>query len=41
MKLLGITNADLEVIDQSIKFSISGTYWRKNGSILVQYTSYL
>jgi hypothetical protein len=41
-KLLGITNADFGVIDQQlIKFSVSGKYWRKNGSIMVQYISYL
>jgi hypothetical protein len=42
MKLLGITNVDFEVIDlRLIIFPISGRYWRKNGSIMVQYISYL
>jgi hypothetical protein len=42
MKILGITNVDFGVIDQRlIKFSISGRYWRKNGSIMAQYISYL
>jgi hypothetical protein len=42
MKLSGITNVDSGAIDQRlIKFSISGRYWRKNGSIMAQYISYL
>jgi hypothetical protein len=42
MKLLGITNVDFGVIDvRLVKFSISGGYWRKNGSIMAQYISYL
>jgi hypothetical protein len=42
MKLLEITNVDFGVIDQRlITFSIFGRYWRKNGSIMVQYISYL
>jgi hypothetical protein len=41
MKLLGITNMDFSIIDGLIKFSVSGRYWRKNGYITVQYTSYL
>jgi hypothetical protein len=33
---------DFEIADQQlIKFFISSTYWRKNGSIMVQYLSYL
>jgi hypothetical protein len=33
---------DFSVTDQQlIKFSISGRYWRKNASIMVQYLSYL
>jgi hypothetical protein len=42
MKLLGITNVDSSIRDQRlIKFSISGRYWRKNGSIMALYISYL
>jgi hypothetical protein len=42
MKLLGITNADLDVIDKCpIRFSKSVRYWRKSGSIMVQNISYL
>jgi hypothetical protein len=42
MKLLGITNVDFGVMDQRmIKFSISGGYWRKNGSITAEYITYL
>jgi hypothetical protein len=42
MKSLGITNEDSYVTDeQLIKFSLSGRYWRKNGSIMAQYISYL
>jgi hypothetical protein len=41
MKLLGITNVDFDEINQRlIKFSVSGRYWGKNGSIMVQYISY-
>jgi hypothetical protein len=40
MKLLGITNVDFDIIDGLIKFSSSVRYWRKNGSIMVQYISY-
>jgi hypothetical protein len=37
MKLLGITNVDINVTDQQlIKLSISGRYRRNNGSIMVQ-----
>jgi hypothetical protein len=37
MKLLGITNLDLDVIyKRLIKFSIYGRYWRKNWSIMGQ-----
>jgi hypothetical protein len=37
MKLLGFTNVNFDVIEQRlIKFSVSGRYWRKNGSIIVQ-----
>jgi hypothetical protein len=33
---------DSDVIDQRlIKFSMSGRYWRKSGSIMAQYMSYL
>jgi hypothetical protein len=42
MQLLGNINVDFDVIDRGlIKFCISGRYWRKNGSIIVQYFSYL
>jgi hypothetical protein len=35
MKLLGTTNVDFVVIDQCLaRFSISGRYWRKSGSIV-------
>jgi hypothetical protein len=41
MKLLGITSVDFDVIDQQlITFSVFGRYWRKNGSMIVQYISY-
>jgi hypothetical protein len=41
MKLLGITSVDFDIIDQVlIGFSVSDRYWRKNGSIMVQYISY-
>jgi hypothetical protein len=41
MKLLGITSVDFDIIGQLlIKFSVSGRYWRKNGSIMIQYISY-
>jgi hypothetical protein len=37
MKLLGTTNVDFGVIDQRlIRISVSGRYWRKNESIMVQ-----
>jgi hypothetical protein len=40
MKLLGITNVDFDAtVQQVIKFSVSSKYWRKNGSIMVQYIS--
>jgi hypothetical protein len=42
MKLLGITNVDFDVVVQLlIRFSVSGRYWRKSGSVIVQYISYL
>jgi hypothetical protein len=42
MKLLAITNVDFNIIGQQlIRFSISVIYWRKSGSIMVQYISYL
>jgi hypothetical protein len=42
MKLLGITNMDLDVIGQRlIRCSISVRYWRKSGSIMAQYINYL
>jgi hypothetical protein len=42
MKLMGTTNVDFDITDQQlITFSISGRYWRKNGTVMVQYTSYL
>jgi hypothetical protein len=42
MKLLGITNVDLDVIGQRpIRFSTSLRYWRKSGSNMVKYISYL
>jgi hypothetical protein len=42
MKLLENTKVDFDVIDQRlISVSISGRYWRKNGSIMAQYISYL
>jgi hypothetical protein len=41
MKLFGITNVDFSVTEQQlIKLSISGRYWRKNRSIMVQYITY-
>jgi hypothetical protein len=41
-KLLGITDVDFGVTEQRlIKLSISGRYWRKHGSIMAQYISYL
>jgi hypothetical protein len=39
MKLLGITSVGFDVI--SVIFSIFVRYWRKNGSIMVQYIGYL
>jgi hypothetical protein len=40
-KFLGITNVDFGIIVQRmIKFSVSGSYWRKNGSLMVQYINY-
>jgi hypothetical protein len=40
--VLGINNVDFGIIDQRlIKFFLSGRYWRKNGSIMAQYISYL
>jgi hypothetical protein len=41
IKLLGITIVDFDIIDQLVKFSVSGRYWRKNGSIMVQDIGYL
>jgi hypothetical protein len=42
MKLLGIINVDSDVIDQLlIRFSAFVRYWRKNGSTMRQYISYL
>jgi hypothetical protein len=41
MKLLGITSVAFGIIDlQLIKFSESCKYWRKSGSLMVQYISY-
>jgi hypothetical protein len=40
MKLLGITNVDFDRIGQRlIRSSIYVRYWRKSGSIMVQYIS--
>jgi hypothetical protein len=42
MKLLVIMNVDFNVRDQlPIKHSAFITYWRKNGSTMGQYISYL
>jgi hypothetical protein len=42
MKLFGTANAAFDVIGQRlIRFSISVRYWRKSGSIMAQYISYL
>jgi hypothetical protein len=42
MKLFGITDVYFDVIGQRlIRFSISTRHWRKIGSVMVQYTSYL
>jgi hypothetical protein len=42
MKLLGTTNVDFYVIGQRlIRSSTSVRYWRKSGSIMAQYISYL
>jgi len=40
--LLGIINVDFNITDQLlIRYSVSIRYWRKNGSIMGQYISYL
>jgi hypothetical protein len=42
MKLLGITSMDFDIIDQLLmRYSIFIKYWRKSGSIMGQYISYL
>jgi hypothetical protein len=39
---MGITNADFDItVQQLIKFSIFMRHWRKSGSTMVQYISYL
>jgi hypothetical protein len=41
-EIIGDTDVDIGIIGQQlIKFYVSGRYWRKNGSIMAQYTSYL
>jgi len=42
MKLLGIIIVDFNVKDHLlIRYSVFVIYWRKSGSIMVQYISYL
>jgi hypothetical protein len=41
-EIMGDHQCDFGVTDQrQIKFSICGRYWRKNGSIMAQYISFL
>jgi hypothetical protein len=42
MKLLGITSVEFDIMSQQLlRSSISIRYWRKSGSIMVQYINYL
>jgi hypothetical protein len=41
-EIIGITGVDFGVINHRLtKFSISGRYWRRNGSIMARYISCL